>query len=259
MHILSIGCGNMASAMIGQWLNHDVKVTVVSPNNKDPFGGAVVAYNDINDVNHTDFDFIFYMAKPQMVNDILPNYTRFKAIPWVTVAAGVPIESYQAILGNETTIIRMMPNTPAMIGEGVCPVYTDSDIPHKVKTNLETLLSPLGAWGWLNSEDDLHAVTALSGSGVAYIYYLMDCMADIAQTMGLSNEQATQWAIQTVTGAGKMAQHSDDDLETLRVKVTSPKGVTEQALKALMEDKRLHTLMQDTMHQAITRSKELSK
>ncbi len=259
MHILCIGCGNMASAMIGKWVQHAVTITTVSPSGKTPFGDKIASYTAVSALPHTDFDFVFYMAKPQMVTDILPQYTRLNHNTWATIAAGVPIATYKAILGEHTPIIRIMPNTPAHIGEGVCPAYTNDTLTDTVKTRIESLLSPLGTWGWLPSEDDLHTVTALSGSGVAYIYYLIECMAQIATTMGLPAQHATTWAIQTVSGAGKMAQHSTDDVATLRQKVTSPNGVTAQALQVLMQDNRLHQLLNDTMQQAVIRSKQLSK
>ncbi len=258
MRILSVGCGNMASAMIGRWLQHNITITTVSPSGKTPFGTQLASYTHVSQIPHTDFDFVFYMAKPQMVDTILPDYIHLNHIPWVTVAAAIPIERYRHILGADTIVIRLMPNTPSLVGEGVCPAYTDVPLCDTIKHHMESVLSPLGAWGWLQSEDDLHTVTALSGSGVAYIYYLMDCMAKIATDMGLCPEKSTEWAIQTVLGAGKMAHHSRDDLATLRTKVTSPNGTTQHALSVLMHNDHLYTLLQDTMYKAVLRSKQLS-
>ena len=259
MYILCIGCGNMASAMVGKWLQQTVRITTISPSGKTPFGDKVTSYTHLNQVIDTNFDMVFYMAKPQMVGDILPDYTALNTSVWCTVAAGVGIRTYKALLGADTKIIRLMPNTPSGEGEGVCPAYTDDILNDKTLRQVESLLSPLGVWGWLQCEDDLHTVTALSGSGVAYIFYLMDCMGRIAHDMGLSKDEAIAWAVQTVLGAGKMAQNSSDDLTTLYKKVTSPNGVTAEALKVLMENDRLYTLLQQTMEAAKNRSMELAK
>lgn len=257
MHILCIGCGNMASAMIGKWLQNNITVTTISPSATTPFGDRVTSVTHLNQILNPNFDMVFYMAKPQMIPDILPNYTALNHIVWCTIAAGVPISTYKSLLGADTKIIRLMPNTPSAEGEGVCPAYTNDDLADTKK--IESLLSPLGAWGWLQCEDDLHTVTALSSSGVAYIFYLMDCMGRIAHDMGLPEDDATTWAIQTVLGAGKIAQQSTDDLTTLHKKVTSPNGVTANALNVLMKNDRLYTLLQDTMAAAKNRSIELSK
>lgn len=258
MHVLCIGCGNMASAMIAKWLQHDISITTVSPSGKTDFGNKVHSYTHISNVPHMDFDFVFYMAKPHMIGDILPHFQSLAHIPFVTVAAGVGVQTYKDILGDTCAIIRLMPNTPCAYGQGVIPAYTTDTLAPYVRTNLESLIGYLGKWGWLENEEQMHAVTALSGSGVAYIYHLMECMAQIAMDMGLPPEHSKQWAIQTILGAGMMAKNSPHTLATLRKNVTSPNGVTEHALHALMDDDRLHIILHNTMHRAIQKSVELS-
>ncbi len=205
-------------------------------------------------------DILILAVKPQIMDticedlkDILPP-----ALPVLSIAAGKSTSYFKKHLGANTPIIRAMPNTPAAIGQGMSALYATSTLSNEQKQIADTLLSAVGETLWLEKEAQINTVTALSGSGPAYVFYMIEAMTKAGESAGLSTEQSMQLARQTVIGAAALAaQQSDTPASILRQNVTSPGGTTEAALKILMDGK-FQDIINSAIQAAKKRSEELS-
>ena len=176
----------------------------------------------------------------------------------VSVAAGVGTDQIKAWLGNENTaIIRAMPNTPAVIGEGATALFANASVTQSQKDAVQELMQSLGSVLWVNKESQMHVVTALSGSGPAYFFYMLENLITAGEALGLSTSQAEQLTLQTALGSIQMALKSDVDLQTLRRKVTSKGGTTERGIQILQEGHFAELILQ-AVQQAAERSREIS-
>ena len=205
-------------------------------------------------------DIVTLAVKPQIMGtvcqglkDILPA-----GHPVLSIAAGKSTAYFQEQFSKDTPIIRAMPNTPAAIGKGITALYATPNVTDDQKAMAEALMSAAGETVWLEDENQMDAVTALSGSGPAYVFYLIEAMTLAGQKAGLDSEQAKKLARQTVIGAAALAeQESGLPASILRENVTSPNGTTEAALNVLMDGK-LQDIMDSAIAAATARSKELS-
>jgi pyrroline-5-carboxylate reductase len=154
----------------------------------------------------------------------------------LSVAAGTPIARFEAVLGEATPVVRAMPNTPAAVGRGVTALIGNAHAGPEHLATAEALAAAVGATVRLESESQIDAVTAVSGSGPAYVFHLIEALAKAAEAQGLAPDMAMTLARRTVIGAGELARLSDEDAAQLRVNVTSPGGVTAAALEVLMAD-----------------------
>ena len=207
-------------------------------------------------------DLIVLAVKPQITGIALsPLAHRVSSTATVlSIIAGINSASLANLLGlpNDDAVVRSMPNTPALVGEGMTGLFSNSDQRAQGRLLAERVMSAVGQCVWVDNESDLDVVTAISGSGPAYFFLFMESLADAAIELGMSPQIAYQLSVQTALGAAKLAQTSDDTLARLRENVTSPGGTTEQAIKSF-EASELRTIVMSATHAAKKRSIELSE
>jgi pyrroline-5-carboxylate reductase len=260
--IAFIGGGNMASAIIGGLVKQGLpasRITVVDTNPEarqrlaDSHG--LVTHAEAGPFLR-DCAIVVWAIKPQTFKDAAVATAPFVASALhLSVAAGIPTDSLQRWLGSER-IVRSMPNTPALIGKGVTGLFARPGVSAQDRAQIEHIASVMGEHVWVEREDLLDAVTALSGSGPAYVFYLLEAMTTAGVEMGLTTEQAYRLAVETFLGAGALAKSSSESPEVLRQRVTSKGGTTHAAI-AVMEERGLKALFGQALHAAERRSKEL--
>ena len=264
--ILLVGCGKMGGALLGGWLDQGIQganVHAIEPfqDFAGPFIEQSVTFHGTLDQLDAGFepDFVLFAVKPQMMDDVVPAYARFAGqTTFISIAAGKTIGYFESKLGDTAAIIRTMPNTPAAVRRGITIACGNASVTNAAKETCLSLLAAVGEASWLEDESLLDAVTAVSGSGPAYVFLLAETMTQAGIEAGLSAEMATQWAVQTVAGSGELLVQSDDDAANLRVNVTSPGGTTEAALSILMGKYGMQELMSEAIAKAVQRSKELA-
>jgi pyrroline-5-carboxylate reductase len=204
---------------------------------------------------------IVLAVKPQVIRDVTAEYRRFagSGAVFLSIAAGAPTSTFEEILGKSTPLVRCMPNTPAAIGKGMMVVFAKPQVPAGELAFITDLLSTSGAVAMIADEGLMDAVTAVSGSGPAYVFHFIECLTAAAETAGLPAETAKLLAMQTVFGAASLAAESGEEPATLRKQVTSPNGTTAAALAILMGDDRLKALVTEAVEAARLRSIELGK
>lgn len=204
---------------------------------------------------------IIAAVKPQVMEDVLPPLAKLAGPRTIvlSIAAGKTLASFERHLPAGISVIRAMPNTPAQVGRGVTACVANAATSEEQRVTATALLSCVGSVVWLEREADMDAVTAVSGSGPAYVFLVAECLADAGRAAGLSPELAATLARETVAGAGELLYRSDLDAATLRRNVTSPGGTTAAALKVLMGKPGLEDLMREAVAAAVRRGRELSK
>jgi pyrroline-5-carboxylate reductase len=204
---------------------------------------------------------IILAVKPQMMSAVVPAYAQAaRQAVVISIAAGTPIESLRLWLNNAPAIVRAMPNLPAALGKGVSAAYATRATTQAQRKLTEKLLKAVGDMVWLNGEELVNAVTAVSGSGPAYVFLLAEALAKAAERIGLAPDVAQLLARKTIEGAGALLAHAPESAAELRKSVTSPGGTTEAALKVLMsETGGLEQLLADAVAAANARGFELAK
>lgn len=258
--LVLLGCGKMGSALLAGWLAAGfpaTRVWVVEPAPSDWLQGTGVHLN----AGLPQAPAVVVVAvKPQMMGAALPGVAALGggSTLVLSIAAGTRIAAFEAILGADTPIVRSMPNTPAMVGRGITAICANAAATPAHLALARSLMAAVGHVVDLEGEHQIDAVTALSGSGPAYVFHLIEAMAAAGQAQGLSPEVSMQLARATVTGAGELAFRSGDSAATLRVNVTSPGGTTAAALAVLMDpDAGLPPLMARAIRAAADRGREL--
>ena len=246
--------------MLQGWLADGLppaSVWVIDPNPSDWLRGTGVNINaDLPAVPAI----VLVAVKPQMMGDALPvmRDRGNGATLFVSVAAGTPISAFEAALGGQTPIVRAMPNTPAAVGRGITAIIGNAHASLAQLDLADMLLQAVGQVVRLEDEGQMDAVTGLSGSGPAYVFHMIECMAKAGEAQGLAPALAMQLAQATVAGAGALAEAADETPAELRRNVTSPNGTTQAGLEVLMdEDTGLPPLMSRTVKAAADRSREL--
>jgi pyrroline-5-carboxylate reductase len=261
-NIAFIGGGNMASAIIGGLIKRGLAVSqiqVVEPFDEQrakleqQFGLQAEAAPSATLASAT---IVVWAVKPQTFKDAALD-TRFhtKKALHLSVAAGIRSDSIAHWLGTGR-IVRSMPNTPALIGKGMTALYARDAVTPVDKAAVESVIKTTGEFVWLDDEAQLDAVTALSGSGPAYVFYFIEAMMEAGVAMGLSREQAHKLAVGTFVGASALARASDEPPEILRARVTSKGGTTYAAITSMEQD-NVKTLFMRAMHAARQRAREL--
>jgi pyrroline-5-carboxylate reductase len=260
--IAFLGGGNMASAMIGGLIKQGMlpsDILVVEPYEPtrdkllQDFG--IKALDAPSSVLATA-GLVIWAVKPQVFKEAAQQTDNFAPTALhFSVAAGIRSSSIAAWLKTDN-IIRSMPNTPALIGKGMTALYARAAVTSAGKSWVEHVVASMGEFLWLDEESQLDAVTAISGSGPAYVFYFLEAMIEAAVNMGLSAEQGRRLAISTFSGASELAQRSDEPLELLRQRVTSKGGTTYAALMA-MEADNIKPHFIKAMQAAELRAKEL--
>ena len=206
-------------------------------------------------------DIVLIAVKPQAMGTALPQIINLVngTTTFLSVAAGISLDFYARVLGDKTKIVRAMPNTPAVIGKGITAIIANQSCKISDIELCDCLLSTLGKIVRLEKEEQMNVVTGLSGSGPAYLFYLIEAMASAGEDLGLSSELAMHLAKETVAGASALAIQNTEQPEQLRKNVTSPNGTTEAGLEVLMDkEKGLAPLIRETIVAASRRSEELS-
>jgi pyrroline-5-carboxylate reductase len=258
--LVLLGCGKMGSAMLQGWLADGLppaSVWVIDPNPSDWLRGTGVQINaDLPEAPAI----VLVAVKPQMMGEALPvlRDRGNGATLFVSVAAGTPISAFEEALGAQTPIVRAMPNTPAAVGRGITAIIGNAHATPEQLDLAEMLLQAVGQVVRLEGEEQMDAVTGLSGSGPAYVFHMIECMAKAGEAQGLAPALAMQLAQATVAGAGALAEAADETPAELRRNVTSPNGTTQAGLEVLMDEEAgLPPLMLRTVAAAADRSREL--
>ncbi len=267
--IVLVGCGKMGSALLGGWLGKGIEpssITVVEP---DADAGRIIGNSHsvrvIANPDEIVSDFspsvVVFAVKPQIMDNVVPGYARFAGpgCVYLSIAAGRPIAYFQRHLGPGAAIVRSMPNTPSAIGMGVTVCVNNPLVTDNQQATCRELLETVSEVFWIANEDMLDPVTALSGSGPAYVFLLAECMAAAGTELGLPEDMALRLARLTVSGAGELMRRSDDGPEILRQNVTSRGGTTAAALDILMAADGLKDIMSRAMTAAANRSRKLAE
>lgn len=263
--VLLVGCGNMGRAMLAGWLasRDDPKVSVVEPNEElraraaalgaEVFEAAAALPASLQP------DLVVLAVKPQVMPAVLPDYARFTGATFLSVAAGTTVATLRAGLGPRSAVIRSIPNTPASIGAGMIVCYPTPEVGADARALASGLLSASGEVAWIEDEALMDAVTAVSGSGPAYVFHLIETMAAAGVAAGLPEALSGRLALQTVMGAGRLAAESGEAPGALREQVTSPNGTTAAALGVLMGEDAMQGLMTRAVAAAKARGEELGR
>jgi pyrroline-5-carboxylate reductase len=260
--IAFIGGGNMASAIIGGLIQQGAlpqDIDVVEPAEEarqklaQQFGIQALAQAG---ESLASAKLVIWAVKPQAFKEAAQAAAAFTGSALhLSVAAGIRSDSIAAWLGSER-VVRSMPNTPALIGKGISGLFARPGVGAADQAWIETVIATTGEFLWLASEDQLDVVTALSGSGPAYVFYFMEAMTTAGTEMGLSREQAHRLAVATFVGASALADSSEEPPQLLRQRVTSKGGTTAAAISS-MEDNDVRALLIDAMYAARERAKTL--
>ncbi len=262
--IAFIGGGNMASALIGGLIKAGTptaRILVV-----EPYGDAQAALKSHFNLQALDrpgaaleaASLVVWAIKPQVFKEAAMQ-TRFhtKQALHLSVAAGINSDSIAQWLGV-SRVVRAMPNTPALIGRGITGLFAREGVQEADRLAVEQVISPTGQFLWLAQEAQIDAVTALSGSGPAYVFYFLEAMAQAGADMGLPRDQALQLAIATFSGAAELARQSAEPPEILRSRVTSKGGTTHAAIQSLEQDD-IRNLFMRALHAARHRAREMGE
>ena len=266
--LLLVGCGKMGSAMLAGWLGSGSApnpIVVVEP---QPAPGTVPAGRGdlvcVGDAGGIPAGFhpeaVVLATKPQIMDEVVPAYARFAGpqTVFLSVAAGRPLSYFAQRLGERAAIVRAMPNTPAQVGRGIAACCPNAAVAQGQRDLADRLLRAVGEVCWVDDEQLMDAVTAVSGSGPAYAFLLAECMAEAGRAAGLPQELAARLARATVAGAGELLHRSTESAGQLRRNVTSPNGTTAAALEVLMAADGLQPLMTRAVAAAARRSRELA-
>lgn len=262
-----IGCGNLSTSLVKGLIGSEYPKEKIWVTNRsaeknkllhDTLG--VHAGEDNHEaVKHADV--IVLGVKPQQMQEItkdLALIVQDKKPLIISVAVGISTEMLSSWLGGDVAIVRSMPNTPALVAAGASGLYANRHVTESQKEFAESLHRAVGVAIWVEKESLIDVVAALSGSGPAYFFYMIEAMQSAAIKLGLPEKDANLLALQTALGASKLGIESEDDVITLRKKVTSPKGTTEQAIK-VFDEKNLPGMIEEGMRAAIVRAQELTK
>lgn len=257
-----IGAGNMASSIFGGLLAKGIDASQIWLNDIDAQRLTALAqeYKVNTSLNYEEIvprcDVLVLAVKPQVMEQVCAAIAPFltKPAPMVlSIAAGVTVASLQQWLG-QVPVVRVMPNTPALVQTGASGMFASQEVSQTQRQQAETLMNSVGQSVWLEQEALMDAVTAVSGSGPAYFFLLMENMIDAAIKLGLDKDTATTLVLQTALGAAKLASQSDVGPGILRERVTSPGGTTQAALQTFAEGG-----FSELVHRALTSAKQRSE
>lgn len=265
-NITFIGGGNMATSLINGLIadGYDPDRITVSDPDRDKLAQLSARLNvhttDNNQEAANKADVVVLAVKPQTLESVAHNLA--SAIQTgkplvISIAAGVQESTLRSWLGKEVALVRTMPNTPAMIQAGATGLHAGKGVSQEQKNLAESILRSVGLTRWVSDESLMDVVTAVSGSGPAYFFLIMEAIEEAAKSMGLDDETARLLTLQTALGAARMAMESNDPPKILREKVTSPGGTTERALQ-ILEQGQIRGLLNNALQGARQRSEELS-
>ena len=264
-HILSIGGGNMGRAIIGGLIAKGYpreQLAVVEPSDQargiitEQCNVAVTA--ECHEIRDTEI--VLLAVKPQVMQDVVTQLAPFikdKRPLFISIAAGITTQQISRWLGAPVPIVRVMPNTPSLVGRGAAALFATAQTNEQEKTAAESIMAAVGLAEWVDDEALLDVVTALSGSGPAYFFLFMELIEDIAVELGLDRSVARKLAIETALGSAELARNSPHPPAELRQQVTSPGGTTQRALE-ILNGGDITNLMRKALRGAHARSIELA-
>jgi pyrroline-5-carboxylate reductase len=261
--LLLVGCGKMGGAMLDGWLARGLKPSdvvaaepaeAIRPNR--PGLRAVASSSEVSETP----EIVVLAVKPQAMDGVLPDLKRFadQGSVFLSIAAGKTLRYFAGHLGQGAKVVRSMPNTPAAVRQGITVATAAAGVSAAEKKRCHELLEAVGQVLWVDDEALLDPVTALSGSGPAYVFLLVEAMAAAGAKLGLTPDMAMQLARATVVGSGELLKQSTEPASQLRVNVTSPGGTTAEALKILMAEDGIQKVFDKALAAASRRSKELA-
>jgi pyrroline-5-carboxylate reductase len=267
--LVLVGAGKMGGALLSGWLANGVapgSIYVRDPS-PSPEVAQLVAerglpFNfNVADIAARKPSVVVIAVKPQAMEAVLPELRALVSPDtlFLSIAAGTSLHRLKELLGGDIHAVRAMPNTPAAIGRGITAAYANAQATTAQRELATDLLAAVGEVGWVESEALIDAVTAISGSGPAYVFYLAECLAVAGESLGLAPELAMKLARATVSGAGEMLHQLPDPAATLRKNVTSPGGTTAAALDVLMGEEGLSKLMRRAATAARDRARTLGQ
>jgi pyrroline-5-carboxylate reductase len=260
--IVLAGAGKMGGAMLSGWLAQGLdprKVSVIEPSPSGEIGALGAKGIRLNPTGDVSAATLVIALKPQMFREAGPMLKRFSATSTlaVSIMAGTTIAAISELCGG--SVVRAMPNTPAAIGRGITVAVASNKVSPAQRADADALLRATGSVEWIDDENLMDAVTAVSGSGPAYIFLLAEELARAGIEAGLPQPLATKLARETVAGSGELLHRSELPAATLRQNVTSPGGTTAAALEVLMGPDGLQSLLTRAVAAATRRSRELAK
>ncbi len=265
--LLLVGCGKMGTALLQGWLDHGLardQITVIDPAKEAVQTAASLGLRILTGPELLDPAYrprvVVLAVKPQIMDLAAPAYESTVAggALALSIAAGTPIRYFEASFGKDAQIVRAMPNMPASIGRGMSVLCANANATDDNCGLATGLLSAVGETAWITDEALMDAVTATSGSGPAYVFLLIECLAEAAVVAGLPADLADKLARATVAGAAELSARSDLPPSVLRENVAAPGGTTEAALKVLMNPDGLQSLLSRAVAEAAARSRELA-
>ena len=260
-----IGAGNMAYALIKGLLNNGFdanQINISDPNeelllNRESELKVTTYSNNTSLLSNSDI--IFFAVKPQVLSSVcleLKGVVKSKHL-FVSIVAGIRSSDINRWLGGNFALIRTMPNTPALFQTGVTGLFANELVNNEQKSLVSSILSSVGECFWVDEEKLIDAITAISGSGPAYFFLLMQSMTQAGMALGLDEETANSLSIQTAYGASLMANKTGKDSRTLRAEVTSPNGTTQSAIESF-QDQNFEGIVANATRAAYDRARELS-
>lgn len=265
--LVLLGAGKMGGALLRGWLHNGpdpAKIIVIDPAPPAEIA-ALIARNNIRHLSSPELDrpvnVLILALKPQMMADALPALQPHVQPDTliVSIAAGKPVAFFEGMFGLQAKIIRAMPNSPAAVGRGITGLYARAHVGAADRKLAGGLFAAVGDSLWLEDEAMIDAVTAISGSGPAYVFYLVEALALAGESAGLAPDQADQLARATVAGAGELLHQSSESATQLRENVTSPGGTTAAAMKVLGKQHAFIELIRQAVIAARDRAVELSE
>ena len=268
--LLILGSGKMGSSLLkglisNNELNFDISVVepnLTKDNNDLILENKIDYFQSIEDIKEPDFDLILFAVKPQVINEVcsgvIENLNQEKTFSIISILAGTTVKTFEGYFSS-SPIIRAMPNLAVSEGSGVTALYGNINAEKAFKDTSDKIFSGVGEVIWVDSEDMMDVITATSGSGPAYYFFLTECLSLIAEEMGLSKENADKLSRQVAIGSSDIMKSSNESLTNLREKVTSKGGTTEAALEILMSpDKEFYNIFKQALKNAYKKSKDLS-
>lgn len=265
--LILAGAGNMGGAMLTGWLERGLpadQILVQDPS-PPPRIAEMLSKNGI--ASHATVPtrpkppaVLLMAVKPQIMEQVFPPLAKLAGPETVvlSIAAGKTIASFEKHLPKGSAVVRSIPNTPAAVGRGITVASPNAHVTAKQKAACDALLAAIGEVAWVDDEALIDPVTAVSGSGPAYVFYLTECLAEAGVKAGLAPDLAAKLARATVAGSGELLFRSDQPAGVLRQNVTSPNGTTYAALQVLMGDKGIQPIMTEAILAATKRSRELA-
>lgn len=267
-HITFIGAGNMARAIIaglvaGGYPANLISVCAPSNNNRDSLAAEFGVISNNDNIHEAQKAAVVVLAvKPQLMADVcqqLRPHVDFSDKLVLSIAAGVQVARFYALLGNKLNLVRIMPNTPSLVGKGMSGLYAPEQVSEEDRHFTAELMGSVGKVCWVDNEDGINSIIAAAGSAPAYFFLFMEAMQQEAERLGFSSETARQLVQQAASGASALVEANPQlPLSTLREQVTSKGGTTAEAIR-VFNDQHLPEIVAKAMQAAIVRAKEMEK